>query len=250
MTKYTKINRQAINRWCKKGWRASTPISENTFKLALKGNKKLKITPTKYIPEYWIENIAFKKVLGIAAGGAQQMPILAALKADCTVMDFSFEQIEKEKQFAQAHNYKIKTVIADMSEKLPFADESFNVIVNPISNHYIKNIQHLWNECYRVLKKDGILIASFDNGLNYMVDQSELMIVNKLPFDPLSDANLYDQMLKNDMGIQFSHTLQEQLQGQIKAGFQILDLYEDTNGQGRLHALNINTFMATYAIKK
>ena len=48
-------------------------------------------------------------------------------------------------------------------------------------------------------------------------------------------------------GWECSHTLDEQIRGQIKAGFRLLDLYEDTNGGGRLHELGIPTFWATCA---
>ena len=37
--------------------------------------------------------------------------------------------------------------------------------------------------------------------------------------------------------------------GQMEAGFTLLDLYEDTNGEGRLHELNIPTFLALRAKK-
>ena len=52
-----------------------------------------------------------------------------------------------------------------------------------------------------------------------------------------------------DWGMQFSHTLDEQIRGQILAGFSLLDLYEDTSGRGRLHELGIPTFWATLAQK-
>lgn len=52
-----------------------------------------------------------------------------------------------------------------------------------------------------------------------------------------------------EWGMQFSHTLDEQIRGQIQAGFRIVDLYEDTNGEGRLHELGIPTFWATCAEK-
>ena len=42
----------------------------------------------------------------------------------------------------------------------------------------------------------------------------------------------------------FSHTLEEQIGGQLEAGFTLLALYEDTNGTGRLHEMNIPTFLA------
>ena len=61
--------------------------------------------------------------------------------------------------------------------------------------------------------------------------------------------NLLRQLQKDDSGIQFSHTAHEQLTGQLKAGLQLLDLYEDTNGYGNLHAHNIPTYWATLARK-
>ena len=49
--------------------------------------------------------------------------------------------------------------------------------------------------------------------------------------------------------MQFSHTLEEQINGQLEAGFTLLALYEDTNGEGRLHELNVPTFLAMLSRK-
>lgn len=38
--------------------------------------------------------------------------------------------------------------------------------------------------------------------------------------------------------------------GQLQAGFILTDIFEDINGQGRLHDFNIPTFYATRAVKK
>ena len=70
-----------------------------------------------------------------------------------------------------------------------------------------------------------------------------------LPFNPLKDPQLYRDSMQNDWGIQFSHTLEEQLGGQLEAGFRLTDLYEDTSGSGNLHDHNVPTFLATRAVK-
>jgi hypothetical protein len=101
-----------------------------------------------------------------------------------------------------------------------------------------------------VLKKGGILLAGLDNGINFIFDNDETTPVRKLPFNPLKDEELYQLSVEKDWGIQFSHTIEEQIGGQIKAGFIIEDIYEDTNGSGRLHELNMPTFYATKAVKK
>ena len=101
----------------------------------------------------------------------------------------------------------------------------------------------------RVLKPGGRLLAGLDNGFNYAFDEDETKIINTLPFNPLEDEDQMRQLQKDDSGIQFSHTAHEQLTGQLKAGLQLLDLYEDTNGYGNLHAHNIPTYWATLARK-
>jgi len=53
----------------------------------------------------------------------------------------------------------------------------------------------------------------------------------------------------NNNGIEFSHTLEEQIGGQLRAGFQLMDLYEDYNNSGLLKEYNVPTFIATKAIK-
>lgn len=70
---------------------------------------------------------------------------------------------------AQREGYDVELVRADMSKTLPFADESFDLIFHPVSNCYVKELQPIWNECYQVLKKGGILLAGWDNGINYLV---------------------------------------------------------------------------------
>ena len=65
----------------------------------------------------------------------------------------------------------------------------------------------------------------------------------------LSDPALYEELINNDDGVQFSHTMEEQVGGQLKAGFVLTHLFEDYNGEGRLHEFHVPTFVATRAIK-
>ena len=74
-------------------------------------------------------------------------------------------------------------------------------------------------------------VGGYDLAFNYLFDD-EGKIVCDLPFDPLSNPKHYEDSLKNDWGIAFSHSLEENIVGQLKAGFRISDLYEDTSGEG------------------
>ena len=53
----------------------------------------------------------------------------------------------------------------------------------------------------------------------------------------------------DNAGVQFSHSLEEQIGGRLEAGFMLLAIYEDTNGEGRLHEMNIPTYLAMRSVK-
>lgn len=248
--KYTDFNSQTIDKWVEEGWEWGKPISHEQYELAKQGVWSVLLTPTKPMPKTWFPNsIQNLKVLGLASGGGQQMPIFSALGAECTVLDYSKKQIESEEMVAKREGYQIKTILYDMTNPLPFADEEFDIIFHPVSNSYIEKVEPLFQECFRILKQHGILVCGLDNGVNYISDD-EITINNKLPFNPLENEEQYQSLLKGNDGIQFSHTLEEQIGGQLKAGFTLVDLFEDINGEGRLHDLNIPCFIATKSIKK
>ncbi len=247
---YTKINSNTIDNWVRDGWQWGVPISPKEYMQAQHGNFDMLLTPTKFVPKSWIGDVKGKNILGLASGGAQQMPIFVALGANVTVLDYSKEQLKSEENFAVQMNYKINLVNADMTQPLPFEDESFDIIFHPVSNCYVEDVYSIWKECYRVLKTGGLLLAGLDNGINFLIDEAdESKIVNKLPFNPLKDDALYEKSIKNNWGIQFSHTIEEQVGGQLKAGFKLEDIYSDTNGDGYLHSLNVPTFYATKSLK-
>lgn len=247
---YTKINSEVVDGWVAAGWQWGQPISQKEYIQAKQGDFQLVLTPTKPIPSHWYpENLKELKVLGLAAGGGQQMPILCALGANCTVLDYSSKQLEQEKMVAEREGYQIEIIQGDMTKKLPFDDESFDLIIHPVSNCYVEEVQPIWQECYRVLKKNGRLLSGLDNGFNYVVDETQQKIVQALPYNPIKNPSLFLNQDISESGVQFSHTLEEQIRGQLQAGFQLVDLYEDTNGSGFLHEMNIPSFWATYTIK-
>ena len=188
------------------------------------------------------------KLLGLACGGGQQMPVFAALGAECTVLDNAEKQLENEQMVSEREGYAIKIIKADMTKRLPFDNEVFEFIFHPVSNCYVEDVYHVWNECFRVLKKGGILLAGMDNGLSYLFEEDNpLFIVNKLPYNPLKDTELYQRCIQGDGSIQFSHTMEEQIGGQLKAGFILTDLYEDSDSSEVGEYVPL--FIATRAVK-
>lgn len=208
------------------------------------------LSPTKVVPHKWFWQLKGKKLLGFASGGGQQIPIFSALGAECTVLDYADQQCESERMVAQREGYKVEVVQADMTKRLPFDDESFDIIFHPVSNCYVEKVEPIFHECYRVLKKGGIFLGGYDIGINYIFDEKQEKLAHALPFNPLQDEELYRESIGGGSGIQFSHTLQEQLGRQLQAGFRLTHLYEDTNGEGNLHKYSIPCFVAVRAVKE
>jgi ubiquinone/menaquinone biosynthesis C-methylase UbiE len=250
--KYTELNAQAIDGWVKNGWTWGKSITHEQYAKAKDGEWNVLLTSSKYVPKEWFPPLKNKKILGLASGGGQQMPIFTALGACCTVLDYSDMQLASEKEVAERENYSINIIKADMTEKLPFSDSEFDIIFHPVSNCYVEDVLPIWKECYRILKKGGILLAGLDNGMNFLFEdiyKTPLIVVNKLPFNPLKDQKLFEKLDNKKDGVQFSHTLEEQIGGQLKAGFILTDLYEDTDSDGYLHEYNIPQYIASRSIK-
>ena len=144
---YQDINAQTIDRWIEEGWEWGIPISHEAYEKALDGQWDMLLTPTKFVPHEWFGELKGKKVLGLASGGGQQMPIFAALGAQCTVLDYSIKQLESERMVAQREGYEIEIIRADMTKPLPFADETFDLIFHPVSNCYVKDVKPIFREC-------------------------------------------------------------------------------------------------------
>jgi ubiquinone/menaquinone biosynthesis C-methylase UbiE len=249
---YTEINSKTWDCWALNGCEWSIPISHEEYQSAKNGTWGVYLTPCKIVPQNWFGNLKDSKLLGLASGGGQQMPVFSALEALCTVFDYSDRQLEAEKMVSEREDYSIHIVKGDMTKPFPFEDETFDIIFHPVSNCYVADIFHVWKECYRVLRKGGVLLAGFSNGIDFLFeDDMPLTVVNKLPYNPLEMSKEdYNRMASQFEGIQFSHSMEEQLGGQLKAGFILTDLYEDRDREGGAAIREYcPQYMATRAIK-
>lgn len=248
---YTDDNAKVIDRWVEQGWEWGKPLSHEEYVRACHGDWNVVLTPTKPVPKEWFGDLKGKRVLGLASGGGQQMPVFAALGAECYVLDNSQKQLDSEKLVAEREGYAIHMLRYDMTQPLPYDSDFFDLIFHPVSNCYIEDVYPVWKECFRILKHGGRLLAGLDNGFNFLItDEDESHITQYLPFNPLKNEEQRKLSESGDYGWQFSHTIEEQIGGQLKAGFRLLDVYEDTNGSGYFHEHGVPTFWAALSMKE
>jgi SAM-dependent methyltransferase len=236
----------------------TVPVNEDTIARAREGDWKINLTSVKPAPRTWFpEKMDGKKVLCLASGGGQQGPILAATGANVTVLDNSEKQLAQDRLVAERENLIIETELGDMADLSRFADESFDLILNPVSNVFSENILPVWLEAARALKTGGILLTGFINPFGFVFDledyeNGKLTVRHKIPYADnrdLPEEELKRLLTEENKPVCFGHTLHDQIQGQIDAGLVITGLFEDSMGEDDPLTGLIDVLIATRAVK-
>jgi len=233
------------------------PVSPQEIAAARRGDWQIILTPLKPVPPTWFpQNLHGADVLCLASGGGQQGPILAAAGATVTVFDNSPAQLAQDRLVAERDGLTIRTLEGDMRDLSALADSSFDLIVHPVSNLFVPEVRPVWHEAFRVLRPGGSLISGFLNPITYIFDifkadeEGVLEVKYSIPFSDLTSVTDQDrqQLIDDDAPLEFGHTLDDQIGGQIDAGFVIAGFYEDRWPDFVLDK-HIATFMATRAVK-
>ncbi|UKS27941.1 class I SAM-dependent methyltransferase [Paenibacillus sp. HWE-109] len=231
----------------------TVPVNIEDIQRAKNNDWSITVTTTKPVPKEWFPELSGKQVLCLASGGGQQGPILAAAGAHVMVLDFSKSQLEQDAFVAERDQLTLQTVLGSMTDLSMFASESFDLIVHPVSNLYVPDIALVWEEAFRVLKPGGVLISGFMNPVFYLFDweleeKGILQVKHSIPYSEL-DYSSEEEIMRSGIALEFGHTLEAQVQGQIRAGFIIAGFYEDTFGGKKLLDQYTSSFIATKAIK-
>jgi ubiquinone/menaquinone biosynthesis C-methylase UbiE len=249
-------NREAWDRQVEDGNQWTVPFGPEVIEAARQGQWEVLLTDQKYVPRAWFPEMVGADVLCLASGGGQQAPTFAAAGANVTVLDNSPKQLAQDRLVAERESLYIKTVQGDMRDLGTFADESFDLVFHPVSNLFVPEVRPVWNEAFRVLRKGGALLAGFLNPVVYVFDleladdTGEVRVRYSLPYSDATsrtEEELGRQMERREP-LEFSHTLEEQIGGQIEAGFVISGFYEDRHRDDPI-AAHMPTFVATKAIK-
>lgn len=130
-------------------------------------DKKLDFLDDLWINKYEdiIKNIHVGKALDLGCGLGQYTKYLLDRGFDTLSADISIEALNKLKE--NIKNAKI--IQLDMSNTLPFEDNSFDLVFANLSIHYFdeKTTQNLIKEIRRILKDGGYFIGSVNSSKGY-----------------------------------------------------------------------------------
>jgi SAM-dependent methyltransferase len=249
-------NREAWTREVAGGNKWTVPVDGATVARARRGDWGILLTPTKAVPRSWFGDLEGARVLCLASGGGQQGPILAAAGASVTVFDNCPAQLEQDRLVADREGLALELVQGDMKDLSAFPDACFDLVFHPVSNLFVEEVETVWRECARVLRRGGRLLAGFCNPLSYIFDlkawdeTKELRVRYKIPYsdvEQLPPEQLAERM-RTSGTLEFGHSLESQIGGQLEAGLSLIGFFEDISNWGFLDP-NIKTFIATCALK-
>ncbi len=227
-------NREKWDRQVEYGNPWTKPSSPERIAAARKGDWSVLLTEQKSVPRDWFpDDLHGVDILCLASGGGQQGPVLAAAGANVTVFDNSPRQLEQDRMVAKRDRLMLITIEGDMRDLSVFGDSCFDMVFHPVSNVFCPEVRPVWREAFRVLRPGGVLLAGFGNPCMYIFDfplaeKGVFEVKYPLPFDAtqLSDEER-QHIFGEESPLEFSHSIEEQIGGQLEAGFILTGLYED-----------------------
>jgi SAM-dependent methyltransferase len=249
-------NREAWNRQVAKGDRWTLPVGPEVIAAARRGDWSVILTPHKPVPREWFGELKGKEVLGLASAGGQQGPVLAAAGARMTVFDNSPAQLGQDRLVAEREGLEIRLVEGDMRDLSAFPDGSFDLIFHPCSNCFVDDVRRVWREAYRVLRPGGALLSGFCNPIMFLFDpalepEGILQLKYRMPYSDFTSLTDAERRRYTDKGepLCIAHSLEDQIGGQLAAGFVLTGFYEDKHVAGDRLSEYLSVICATRAVK-
>jgi SAM-dependent methyltransferase len=208
------------------------PVAPDVIARARAGDWSVVLIGHEPVPRDWFPaDLAGAAVLCLASGGGQQGPVLAAAGAAVTVFDNSPAQLGRDQEVAAREGLAIATVLGDMRDLSSLADASFDVVLNPVSNVFCPDLAPVWREAFRVLRPGGTLLTGFLNPDIFIfdlaaLDAGEFVVRHRIPYSTLDLPDAERRRAYADGPIEYSHSLTEQIGGQLAAGFTLTHLVE------------------------
>lgn len=175
-------------------------------------------------------DITGRRVLCLAAGGGRQGPIYAAAGAEVTVVDLSPAMLELDRLVAAERDLPLRTVEASMDNLSALANQSFDIVIHPVSTCYVPDTVPVYREVARVLCAGGIYISQHKQPTSLQAsldaEQSGYHIAHAYyktdPLPPFDRPNL----IREEGTLEYIHRWEQLLGEMCRAGMVIEDITE------------------------
>lgn len=184
-------------------------------------------------------SVAGMQVLCLAAGGGWQSVLYASAGAHVTVVDLSGEMLRQDVQEAARRNLAVRAIEGSMDDLGMLADESFDIVHQPVSTCYVPDVSLVYREAARVLRDGGLYISQHKQPTSLQVverDAHDRYVVgvpyyHQGPLPPVGDTSYREAGT-----VEFLHRWEDLVGGMCRSGFAIEDLREPCRADARAAA--------------
>lgn len=184
-------------------------------------------------------DVAGKQVLCLAGGGGQQSVAFGLLGAQVTVLDFSANQLERDKAALAHYKLNAKLVQGDMRDLSQFGADAFDLIWHAFSINFVSDSGLVFDQVQRALRPGGLYRLEWHNPFSAGVSESawngsgytvkRRYADGEIQFDtPYWDITYKDGTQRQVEGPrEFNHTLSTVINGLCQRRFVLLGLWEE-----------------------
>ena len=178
----------------------------------------------------WLpESVAGLNVLCLASGGGWQSILYAAAGANVTVVDLSESMLRLDTREAKRRRFRVQTVHTSMDDLSMFADESFDIVHQPVSSCYVPDLKPVYAGIARVLRSHGLYISQHKQPVSLQIShrserQQFVIGVENYHEGPLPQQQ--DTAYRESGATEYLHRLDQIVGDLCLAGFVIEDLRE------------------------
>ena len=180
-----------------------------------------------------IGDVKNKVILNMGCGFGDHSQKLAQKGAKKIInFDLSQELIK----FANRKNIpNCEFEVGDMDQKLKYKNNYFDLVISGLALHYVKNVNQLFKEVNRVLKKDGTFVIStghpiFDLLSESIGNNSEAKIaIKRVGNKRIVEGDYFDESIKlANLGSigkikTYSYTFETLIKSGLNNGFELVD---------------------------
>lgn len=156
-------------------------------------------------------DVSDQRVLELGCGTGRHTKHMIKNGAEVTAIDFSTQMLlAAKKQIGDGD--KVKFIHHNLENKLPFADETFDLVASSLVLEHIKEIDYFFCEAQRVVKNGGRLIFSTMHPAMFLRDKQ---------------AHFFDTNVQTEIRFEsFDHQVSDFINAAIKSGLKINDVRE------------------------
>ncbi len=174
-------------------------------------------------------SVAGLNVLCLAGAGGWQSILYAVAGANVTVVDLSPEMLWLDQQESAKRQLMVRTIEASMDNMAMLEDASFDIVHQPVSTCYVRDLAQTYREIARVLRDGGLYISQHKQPTSLQIshrDDEDRYVIGVEYYRDGPLPSVSDDSYRERGAVEFLHRWDDLIGELCRSGFVLEDLRE------------------------